>query len=57
MEMIESMDGYLKIKIASFKKHAYPPAGGLLCSSLKKIIIGIPLLFSKLLRKVFKKQF
>ncbi|OGI57600.1 hypothetical protein A3B85_00815 [Candidatus Nomurabacteria bacterium RIFCSPHIGHO2_02_FULL_37_13] len=27
------------------------------CSSLKKIIIGIPLLFSKFLRKAFKKLF
>jgi hypothetical protein len=35
--------------------HAYPSADGLLCSSLKKIIIGVPILFSKFLRKAFKK--
>ena len=37
--------------------HEYFPAGKFLFSSLKKIMVGIPTLFSKLLRKAFLKDY
>ena len=37
--------------------HEYFSGEKFLCSSLKKIIIGLPHLFSKLLRKAFLKDY
>jgi len=43
-------------KLALIKMHEYFSTEKFLCSSLKKIIFGLPHLFSKVLRKAFLKD-